>query len=142
MHYLVAIILVISLIMVAKSLQCPCGCGCFTLKPCVKVNGVCCCASCVPGDNEQMRVNANREVTLYSADYCPHCINMKPIWAQVKLATANTGIIYKEVDQAITKTPGINGIPTIRMIDERGHAREYAGGPNFEQLRNWVVSVN
>ncbi len=140
MHLLFAGILVIIVILAAKLFRCSCGCGCWRLTPCVKVNGVCCCAACVT--SESMRVNATREVTLYSTETCPHCVVMKPVWARVKQATTGSGIIFIEIDQTKVKTPGINGVPTIRMIDERGHAREYEGPPDFQQLRNWVVSTN
>jgi hypothetical protein len=65
---------------------------------------------------------------------------MKPIWEQVKIATATSGIIYKEVDEDKAKTPGVTGYPTIAMIDEHGKRSIYPGPPDFNQLRNWIVS--
>lgn len=85
-------------------------------------------------------VNLNRVVTLHYVNWCPHCKNMMPIWERVKQATVDSGIIYKEIDEDVAKTPGIKAYPTIRMVTERGDMVDYTGGPNFTTLRNWVVS--
>ena len=86
------------------------------------------------------KLNNARRIYLHSADWCPHCKTMKPIWDQVKAATVNSGIEYYEIDEVVAKTPGLNGIPTIRMLDEYGMRSEYPGGPNYEELRRWIVS--
>lgn len=64
---------------------------------------------------------------------------MKPIWDQVKLATINSGIIYREIDEDKTHTPGITGYPTILMLSESGHTYLYTGPANFNRLRNWII---
>lgn len=85
-------------------------------------------------------VNSTRQVTLHYVNWCPHCRVMKPIWERVKMATNGSGIIFKEVDEEVAKTPGITGYPTILMIDEAGHKHQYDGVPDFIRLRNWIVS--
>jgi len=65
---------------------------------------------------------------------------MKPVWESVKAATAGSGIVFQEIDEDVAKTPGINGYPTIIMLDENGYRHKYNGGPDFVNLRNWVVS--
>lgn len=65
---------------------------------------------------------------------------MEPIWERVKYATQDTGIRFVKVDEDIEHTPGIDGVPVIRMITEQGRMTQYTGGPDFARLRNWVVS--
>lgn len=85
-------------------------------------------------------VNPTRTVTLHYTNWCGACKNMKPVWSQVKIATAGSGIVFKEVDEAKAKTPGVDSYPTIYMLDERGRRSQYGLGPDFERLRNWVVA--
>ncbi len=89
---------------------------------------------------KQRGINHTRRVTLHSVKWCPHCIIMKPIWEQVKIAVMGSGIIFTEVDEDIAKTPGINGYPTIMMLDENGQRSKYPGMPDFASLRAWVVN--
>ena len=87
-------------------------------------------------------VNATRQVTLYYNDHCPHCTNMKPVWANVKNALSGSGIIFREINVDKNPTPGIDGVPTILMIDTNGKAYQYSSGPDFNKLRNWMISPN
>lgn len=95
---------------------------------------------CVTTESMAPIINRTRVVTLHYVNWCPHCQIMKPIWSRVKMATKGSGIVFKELDEDVAKTPGVNGYPTIRMIDEHGFTSDYSGQPNFENLRAWVVS--
>lgn len=64
---------------------------------------------------------------------------MKPIWEQVKLATINSGVIYREIDEDVAHTPGITAYPTILMLTETGHVYQYNGPNDFNRLRNWIT---
>lgn len=85
-------------------------------------------------------INSTREITLHYTTWCPHCKTMKPVWESVKNRAKSSGIIFKEVDEDVAKTSGINGYPTIRMIDEHGHTSEYPGMPNVDALLAWALS--
>lgn len=92
--------------------------------------------------NTQMsttHVNNTRYITLHYTKWCGFCKNMKPVWEQVKITTAGSGIVYSENDEDVTKTPGVKGIPTIIMLDERGYRHKYEGRADFNELRNWCV---
>jgi thiol-disulfide isomerase/thioredoxin len=90
----------------------------------------------VPSSN----MNNTRRVTLHYTNWCGYCKKMKPVWDQVKKASAGSGIIFSEVDEDIAKTPGVNGYPTIIMLDERGQRSKYIGQADFATLRNWIVA--
>lgn len=89
---------------------------------------------------ERFGVNETRVITLHYTNWCPHCKNIKPIWAAVRAATEGSRIRFKEVDEDIAHTPGVRSYPTILMLAENGHTYRYGGGPDFNKLRNWVVS--
>jgi thiol-disulfide isomerase/thioredoxin len=86
------------------------------------------------------RANNTRRVTLHFTEWCGYCKQMKPIWDRVKQATIDSGIIFSEVDEDKVKTPGVDGYPTVLMLDEYGRRHKYEGPANFETLRSWVVS--
>ena len=95
-------------------------------------------ATSKPSTHQQ--INLTRKVTLHYTNWCGACKLMKPVWARVKQAAAGSGIIFEELDEDKTKTPGINGYPTILLVDEFGHTHEYPYDANFERLRNWIIS--
>lgn len=145
---LIAIAVMIVFIIIAHLCKCACGCGCWKWCECVKSTlSNCCCklvttmAPAVASTSTQTENFAakNRTVTLHYAPWCVHCKIMKPIWEQVKIATAGSGIVFKEVDEDKAKTPGITGYPTILMVDGSS-TYKYPGQPDFETLRDWVVS--
>ena len=85
-------------------------------------------------------VNSTRVVTFHYTNWCPYCKTAKPVWERVKAATRGSNIVFRERDEDKVKTSNIRGYPTIRMIDEYGHARDYNGPMDFDKLRAWVVS--
>jgi len=85
------------------------------------------------------RINNIRRVYLHYTNWCGYCKQMKPIWGSVKTALEDTGIEFYEIDEDVAKTPGVNGYPTILMIDENGFRHQYPGHIDFEKLRAWCV---
>lgn len=86
------------------------------------------------------QINNTRRIYLHYTNWCGYCKKMKPIWAQVKETLADTALEFHEIDEDIAKTPGVNGYPTIIMIDENGFRHQYPGGIDFEKLRSWCAS--
>lgn len=88
---------------------------------------------------EGMRaINNTRLVKLYHTTWCPHCVAFMPVYKQVKLATAGSGIIYEEIDGDKEETPVGISYPTVLMIDEYGRKHNYDGDRSFDDFRNWV----
>lgn len=85
------------------------------------------------------RINNTRKVYLHYTNWCGYCKKMKPVWESVKTTLNETGIDFYEIDEDIAKTPGVNGYPTIFMIDENGFRHQYPGNIDFEKLRAWCV---
>ena len=131
MHRLLIGLIVTSIIVLVcvRLFKCS-SCECWNSCSCASSD--CCCA--------EPMLNNTRRIYLHSVDWCPHCKIIKPVWDAVVNDTKGSGIIFTEVDEDIAKTPGINGYPTIIMLDENGYRHKYSGGPDFTALRNWVIA--
>ena len=83
---------------------------------------------------------SNIKVELYYADWCPHCINFKPIWHKFKKAVDGK-IKCREYEESENKEliqqKKINGFPTIRIIID-GEIEEYTGGRDYDTFYNYV----
>lgn len=130
-HLVSSIAVVLVILFLVCLAKCPCGCwrwcGCTG-----------CCCKGQPA--VEPFVNKTRVVTLHSVGWCPHCKVMKPVWDRVVAASSGSGIVFKESDEDVTKTPGITGYPTIRMLTEQGTTIQYSGGPNYDNLRRWILA--
>jgi thiol-disulfide isomerase/thioredoxin len=91
-------------------------------------------------ENFVERINNTRRIYLHYTNWCGYCKKMKPVWEQVKSVLADTALEFHEIDEDVAKTPGVNGYPTILMIDENGFRHQYPGPSDFEQLRAWCVA--
>lgn len=100
-----------------------------------------------PGDEDTLgkketfieRINNTRRIYLHYTNWCGFCKRMKPIWESVKSTLTDTTLEFYEIDEDVAKTPGVNGYPTILMIDENGFRHQYPGEPDFEKLRAWCI---
>lgn len=80
-------------------------------------------------------------VTFHFADWCPHCVQMKPVWHNVKkyiysgdAKLFGKDIIMKEIDEVASPTPGIKGYPTILK-----NGKKYKGPKDERTLREWIL---
>lgn len=119
-------------------ISCPCLCGSKLNAVGKRVVGAT-PESLISEPSSHQQINLTRKVTLHYTNWCGACKLMKPVWARVKVATAGSNIIFEEIDEDAAKTPGINGYPTIILIDEFGRTHEYPFGADFERLRNWIM---
>ncbi len=133
--YLIALVIVVIIFILMPRLPCGCPWWC----ACCRANSNCNC-KLAEQFAEPFIVNSGRMVTYHYTNWCVRCQKMRTIWDQVKMAIAGPGIEFREVDEDLAKTPGINEYPTIIMITETGRAVKYKGEPDFVALRNWIVS--
>ena len=84
--------------------------------------------------------NAQKTVKFHFTNWCPHCINMKPIWAQVKAQTLSTrqDVKFIENNEEEHKTPGIASYPTILLVGSDGKQHKYTGGPDVVALQSFI----
>jgi thiol-disulfide isomerase/thioredoxin len=104
-----------------------CACGCKLATCVVNMKHNYC--------KEPYHVNKRRHVTLYYADWCPHCVTAMTIWDSI--ATQDIGITFIKINSDDVKDPNLR-VPTIRMIDEFGHTSQYEGIIQYEKLLRWL----
>ena len=94
-------------------------------------------------------IREHASVIMFHALWCPHCKHMKPALKSVAEQMAPLGIWFHMVDadthRDIGGAFGVNGYPTVKYYSaKRGTSKdqavEYEGGPNPEELANWVNS--
>ncbi len=139
----VIVCIIIALYWFSDRIQCPCACGATLNQVGARVrDGIAQVqlpehATTKPSTHQQ--INLTRSVTLHYTNWCGACKLMKPVWARVKVALAGSNITFAELDEDTAKTPGIDGYPTIILVDEFGHAHQYPYDADFERLRNWII---
>lgn len=78
------------------------------------------------------------KVVLYYADWCPHCMQVKPVFEQLKQKFKdNENIQFESYEDSQIKTmsnpPQIEGYPTI-MIGKNDELTEYVGDRSLADI--------
>lgn len=96
-----------------------------------------------PNDNECV-------VTLFYADWCPHCVQFKPIFQKAKDTMTNKSctspqlkgksLRFEKVDCVahpdLAKEYNINGYPTVKLITS-SNIDEYSAGRDLDSMNNY-----
>ena len=89
--------------------------------------------------NDEMTGGGNKvDVILFKADWCGHCIKLKPIWEKIKdeFNTKFNFITYDaDKDTKLFEKYKVNAFPTI-MLQDGEHKKEYDGPRDFESLES------
>jgi thiol-disulfide isomerase/thioredoxin len=89
-------------------------------------------------------------VALFYADWCPHCVNFKPIFQKAKDTMTNKPctasnlkgkkLRFEMVDceacPALAKQYSVNGYPTVKLITGEG-ITEYSKGRDLDSMNNY-----
>ena len=84
-----------------------------------------------------------REVYLFKADWCPHCVGFKPDWEKLQ---KNLGKKYKFItydgDQNKDKISEwkVEGFPTI-IVKRGGEALEYLGPNEYNSVLDFIENI-
>jgi len=79
-------------------------------------------------------------IKLYFADWCPHCVDFKPIWNKLKLTHGN---LYNFEDIDCTNynpnLPFVTGLPTISVFDSNNnHIENYELDRTFNAVESYL----
>ncbi len=85
-------------------------------------------------------------LTLYYADWCPHCKAVKPVFETLKSESPlkiKDKMVFIEMaeadkDSAKIKAAGIKGFPTIKLQNESGSIMEFDGERTDAGIRSWL----
>lgn len=82
-------------------------------------------------------------VSLYYADWCPHCNSLKPIWNKFYESNKNNpNFDIKVVDCTEScPNPDVEGYPTILVTDKKGEVHDFSGDIKTEKdIEKYVLS--
>jgi thiol-disulfide isomerase/thioredoxin len=85
-------------------------------------------------------------LTLYYADWCPHCKAVKPVFETLKSESplkVKGKMVFIEMAEADKdaekiKAAGIKGFPTIKLQNESGSITEFDGERTDAGIRSWL----
>ena len=85
----------------------------------------------------------DREVYLFKAEWCPHCVGFKPTWEklQTDLKSKYKFITYDgDVDKTKVKEWQVEGFPTI-IVKKGKEALEYLGPNEYNSVKDFIENV-
>ena len=86
----------------------------------------------------------DKTLNLFKAEWCPHCINFKPIWESIK-SDLKDKINFQTYDSAKNSNEiqkfGVEGFPTI-ILTVGDKAIEYVGPRDKKSLTEFVNQYN
>ena len=77
-------------------------------------------------------------VTLYWADWCPHCHKLMPTWQMLGNAVGDYEI--RQIEQKQNTEFSVSGYPTIVKKDGAGNTYTYKGPRTESAIRDWITS--
>lgn len=93
------------------------------------------------------RINGTAPVlVLFWAQWCPHCVSMKPEWGELKARMGGTNLSINEIEHSVLEfirsnnlAPYANvfGYPTIIMFSNQGRS-QYLGPRDAASMEAWV----
>ena len=73
-----------------------------------------------------------KELLLLHMEGCPHCVNLMPEWnkfCEENDTSIKTKMIEKDEDKSLVKKYGVEGFPTILLLDSSGEKIKTYEGP-------------
>lgn len=104
---------------------------------------------------QQRKQSTNTIVCKIYANWCGHCQDLKPVWAELKnLMSANKNVTMIEIEESEMKEKmgalknickqdiDVNGFPTIVKICGKATPEYYQGERSVDALREWIMPTN
>ena len=79
---------------------------------------------------------------LFYADWCPHCIDFKPIWNKIKNQHTNIDFINVDCTNNSPQVPYVKGFPTIALLDSNERFIEtYENDRSYEDFNSYIKNL-
>ena len=87
-----------------------------------------------------------KSLFLLHMEGCPHCVKLMPEWdkfTQMNNTSIITKAVEKDDDRALVKRYGVEGFPTILLLDSNGKKLDtYSGARNAQGLLDYCQQNN
>jgi thiol-disulfide isomerase/thioredoxin len=87
-----------------------------------------------------------KSLLLLHMEGCPHCVKLMPEWdkfTQMNNTSIITKAVEKDDDRALVKRYGVEGFPTILLLDSNGKKLDtYSGARNAQGLLDYCQQNN
>ncbi len=81
-------------------------------------------------------------IKLYSADWCPHCVDFKPIWNQLKSKYNHIKFVDVDCTNEQPNLSFVNGYPTIAIFDSSDvYIENYQNERSFDQFNSYLKAL-
>ena len=77
-----------------------------------------------------------KSLLLLHMEGCPHCVKLMPEWdkfTKMNNTSITTKVVEKDDDRALVKRYGVEGFPTILLLDSNGKKLDTYNGPRNAQ---------
>ena len=77
-----------------------------------------------------------KELLLLHMEGCPHCVKLMPEWdtfKEINNTPITTKAVEKDEDRSLVKRYGVEGFPTILLLDSNGNKLKTYNGPRTSQ---------
>lgn len=79
-------------------------------------------------------------IILHSADYCPYCVQFKPLWKELKKSNLSDKIKFIKINHEETPIKIIQTIPSIYKFNKINKTIEkFEEKRNIKNLTNWIL---
>lgn len=79
---------------------------------------------------------------LYYADWCPHCVDFKPIWESLKKKYNTLQFISIDCTNFNPNLPYVNGFPTIAIFNKNNeYIKSYEEERSYIKFDNYLKSI-
>jgi thiol-disulfide isomerase/thioredoxin len=88
------------------------------------------------------KIEYKHTIKLFFADWCPHCVDFKPIWNSLKNKYNTIKFIEIDCSENNPNLPYVQGFPTIAIFDKNNNYIEsYEDERTFNMFEKYIKSI-
>ncbi len=89
----------------------------------------------------KIKIDNKYQIKLFYADWCPHCVEFKPIWFSLKKKYNNIDFIEVDCTNANPDLDYVNGFPTIALFNLDKHIENYENERTLNGFENYIKNL-
>lgn len=92
-------------------------------------------------DNNIKSNEKTYKLKLFFADWCPHCVDFKPVWNAVKQKYQHIDFIDVDCTNDAPSLDYVQGFPTISLFNNEKHVENYENERSLDAFENYIRSL-